>query len=98
MVKVVLIGFGGIAQLHRYAYWYFNKQGMPVQLVAACDTNPCAFSSMTEINLPLPGQIVNELPFATYTDWQQMLDEQKPDLVDICLPTKFHDTVTTAVL
>ena len=98
MLKVALIGFGGIAQLHRYAYWHYNKQGMPVRLVAACDANPQVFSSMTKINLPLPEPITDELPFAIYTDWQQMLDEQKPDLVDICLPTKFHDTVTIDIL
>lgn len=98
MIRVAIIGFGGIAQLHRYAYWYHNRSGMPIQLVAACDANPDAFVNISSINLPIPEEITNELPFAQYTDWKKMLDEQQPDLVDICLPTRFHESVTIAAL
>ena len=55
-----MIGFGGIAQAHRYAYWYFNKAGMPVQLIAACETDPEKFNTVTKINSPLRGEIQNE--------------------------------------
>ncbi len=98
LLKVAIIGFGGIAQAHRYAYWYYNKQGMPVRLVAACDTDPEKFKTMTKINIPLRGEIVNEEPFNTYTDWEEMIKTEKPDLVDICLPTKFHEPVAVKAL
>lgn len=94
MLKAVIIGFGGVAQAHRYAYWFHNKQGMSVQLVAACDADPAKFDTMTKINIPLKGEIVNELPFNKYTDWREMLEKEKPDIVDICLPTKFHESIS----
>lgn len=98
MVKVAMIGFGGIAQAHRYAYWYFNKAGMPVQLIAACDTDPEKFNTVTKINIPLRGEIQNELPFTPYTDWREMLKNEKPDMVDVCLPTPFHKAVVIEAL
>lgn len=98
MLKVAIIGFGGIAQSHRHAYWYHNKQGMPIRLVAACDTDPAKFRNMTVINIPLWSEITDELPFNEYTDWREMLEKEKPDLVDICLPTKFHNPIAIEVL
>lgn len=98
MLRVALIGFGGIAQLHRYGYWYQTCAGQPVELVAACDANPEAFRRMTVINLEIPNDLPLAPSFAEYTDWKQMLDEQKPDLVDICLPTCFHESVAVEVL
>lgn len=98
MLKVAMIGFGGIAQAHRYAYWDCNRRGLPIQLVAACDTDLEKFRTITKINLPTRGEITNELPFGQYTDWREMVEKEKPDLVDICLPTKFHEPMTVAVL
>ena len=98
MIKVAMIGFGGIAQAHRYAYWHFNKAGLPVQLIAACDADPEKFKTVTKINIPLRGEIQNELPFTAYSDWREMLEKEKPDLVDICLPTRFHKSVAIEAL
>ncbi len=97
MLKVAMIGFGGIAQIHRYAYWYHNRQGVPIRLVAACDKDPKKFEEATTINFSV-GTIEDELPFTQYSEWEEMLDKEKPDLVDICLPTKFHEAITVAVL
>ncbi len=98
MVRVAMIGFGGIAGAHRYAYWYFQKAGLPVRLVAAADTDPSKFTTITKINIALRGEMTDELPFHTYTDWREMLQKEQPDLVDICLPTFLHKPVTTEVL
>jgi len=99
MIRVAIVGFGGIAQIHRYAYYHHHKAGLPIQLVAACDANPDMFNSITKINLPIPGTIGEDEPaFEKYTDWEKMLDEVNPDLVDICLPTGFHEKVTIAAL
>lgn len=98
MIRVAMIGFGGIAQAHRYAYWLYNKQGMPVKLVAACDTDISRFHTVTKINIALRGEITDEIPFNQYTDWKEMLEKEQPDLVDICLPTKFHHVITNEVL
>ena len=98
MVKVAMIGFGGIAQAHRYAYWYYQKAGLPVRLVAAADTDPNKFQTVTKINIALRGDIVDELPFTAYSDWREMLDKEQPDVVDICLPTAFHKPVAIEAL
>ena len=98
MLKVAMIGFGGIAQAHRYAYWDCNRRGLPIQLVGACDTDLEKFRTITKINLPTKGEITNELPFGQYTDWREMVEKEQPDLVDICLPTKFHAPMAAAVM
>ena len=98
MVKVAMIGFGGIAQAHRYAYWYYQKAGLPVRLIAAADTDPNKFNTVTKINIALRGTIENELPFTAYTDWREMLEKEQPDVVDICLPTGFHKPVAIEAL
>lgn len=98
MLKVALVGFGGIAQIHRYVYWYVaEKLGKPVELVAAFDVNPAKFTEKTTINIPL-GEMTEEKPIHFYTDMDEMLEKEKPDFVDVCLPTKFHSSVTVDLL
>ncbi|MBO4979207.1 MAG: Gfo/Idh/MocA family oxidoreductase [Clostridia bacterium] len=98
MLKVVLVGFGGIAQIHRFVYWYVaEKLGKPVELVAAFDVNPAKFTEKTTINIPL-GEMTEEKPIHFYTDLDEMLDKEKPDFVDVCLPTKFHASMTIDLL
>ena len=96
-IKVAMIGFGGIAQLHRYAYWMLSKSGVPVKLIAACDSNPEKFRTKTRINLPLE-DFEEDGPFGEYYDMEEMLEKEKPDLVDICLPTRFHADTTIKLL
>jgi predicted dehydrogenase len=89
MINVVLVGFGGIAQAHRNSYDKLMNQGLPVKLKAACDINPERFVKAAEINLKIENagkkSVIN-----TYTDLEEMLAKEKPDLVDICLPTPLH--------
>jgi predicted dehydrogenase len=56
-------------------------------LVAAADTDPKALEA-----------IARTYKVQTYTDYEQMLDEAKPDLVSVAVPTRFHREVATAVL
>lgn len=98
MLKVAMVGFGGIAQIHRYVYWYVaEKLGKPVELVAAFDVNPAKFTEKTKINIPLE-EMPEDKPIHFYTDLDEMLEKEKPDFVDVCLPTKFHSSVTVDLL
>ncbi len=98
MLKVAMVGFGGIAQIHRYVYWYLaEKLGKPVELVAAFDVNPAKFTEKTTINIPL-GEMPEDKPIHFYTDLDEMLEKEKPDFVDVCLPTKFHASTTVDLL
>ena len=98
MLKVAIIGFGGIARLHQYAYRYHAYAGMPIKLVAACDVDPEIFRKNITINLDIPDDLPAPPPIAEYTDWRQMLDTEHPDLIDICLPTRFHEDVAVEAL
>ncbi len=88
-VKVALIGYGGIAKSHKKGYDILAEQNAPVKLVAICDINPAAFTSVTAINLGDAGDsaVAN---IATYTDIDKMLAEVEFDMADICLPTYLH--------
>jgi predicted dehydrogenase len=91
MINVGIIGFGGIAQAHRAAYEHLEKRGVPVRLLAACDTDPEQFKRKIEINLG-PAGTREGLSLSFYTELEEMLanSSQKLDLIDICLPTFLH--------
>jgi len=97
MLRVVLIGFGGIAQAHRNAYERLMSQNAPVLLTAACDINPERFVKATAINLAVDDSC-RKTALHTYTDLEEMLAQEKPDLVDICLPTPLHAATAVAML
>ena len=89
MIRVAMIGFGGIAQSHKKAYINLENQGLDVKLVAICDTDPEAFKRRIKINIDT-GEATLGGDFKTYTDLEEMLNNEEIDLIDICLPTPFH--------
>ena len=61
-VKVVIIGYGGIARVHNNSYFKLKDCGLPVELVAICDRDPARITAKLDFNLgndnmPLPGGI-----------------------------------------
>lgn len=75
MLKVGMIGMGGISQSHRKAW----AQIPEAQLVAVCDIRPEkaeAAGAATGANV--------------YTDFDAMLAAEALDILDICLPTYLH--------
>lgn len=96
MINAALIGFGGIAVSHRQAYANLERQGI-AKLVAACDVDPKAFDRKIKINLDTGTGILDEkLNF--YTDLDRMLEKEKIDLIDICLPTYLHAEYASRML
>ncbi len=91
MLKVGILGFGGIARSHRKGYEILAKEGAPVELVALCDINPEQFEKAVSINSGSDKTAVSpkEL-YHTYTDLEEMLEKEELDVVDICLPTYLH--------
>ncbi|MBQ8140971.1 MAG: Gfo/Idh/MocA family oxidoreductase [Clostridia bacterium] len=88
MIKSVLIGFGGIAQAHRSGYSKLAKDGK-IKLVAAYDICPERFEGNIEINLG-KAEINENENIKFYTDLEEMLAAEKPDMVDICIPSYLH--------
>jgi len=97
MIKVAMIGFGGIAQaVHYPAYIELEKQGK-VKLVAICDVDEAKFNQKMEINIGGSEVVIAE-DVKKYTDWKEMLSTEDVDMVDIAIPTYLHAPVTIEAL
>lgn len=72
MLKVALVGVGGISGAHIPAWEAMDD----VELVALCDVRPEQMEQYTEKNC--------------YTDFDDMIDNESIDILDICLPTYLH--------
>lgn len=88
-MKVCIIGFGGIARSHTASYFATMQEGKEQTLVGICDIDPKQFDRIVSINNSSDNGIDLD-QIHKYTDWEEMLDTEKPDLVDICLPTYLH--------
>ncbi|MEK7765515.1 MAG: Gfo/Idh/MocA family oxidoreductase, partial [bacterium] len=84
-IRVGVIGSGGIAQAVHFPGWQ-KTEG--VEIVACCDTREgTAREAARKFNVP-----------QVYTDFKQMLREQKLDAVSVCTPNAFHMAPTLAAL
>ena len=72
MLKVALVGVGGISGAHIPAW---NRMD-DAQLVALCDIRPAQMERYPEQR--------------HYTDFDEMLEREQIDILDICLPTYLH--------
>ncbi len=85
-IRVAVISAGMIANAaHIPAYRHLADR---VELVAVSDTNPVSAQQTAERH-GIPNW---------YTDTEQMLREQKPDLVSVCTPNRFHKENTMLAL
>ncbi len=97
MTKVAMIGFGGIAQsVHLPAHLKLEQEGRS-KLVAVCDVDHNRFEKAMEINIGGSELKLGD-DVKRYTDWQEMLDNEEVDMVDICVPTYLHAPIAKAVL
>ena len=96
MLNAAIIGFGGIAQLHKNAYHQLEKDGL-VRLVAACDVRKEAFTEHTKTNLGSVEHHTDE-SIRFYTDLEEMLAKETLDYVDICVPTYLHKDLAVKML
>ena len=96
MLKVGLIGFGGIAKAHRKAYANLEKLGK-AQLVCAYDIDPEAFDRKIKINID-DGKADLEEHITFYTDLDEMLAKEEIDFLDLCVPTFLHSKIASDML
>ena len=96
MLKAGLIGFGSISRAHRKAYLALEQQGI-VELVAACDVDPAAFSRTVQINIEDDTAPLQE-HLRYYTVLDDMLANEELDFVDVCLPTYLHAPTAVTLL
>lgn len=84
MLKVGLIGCGGIGAVHAKCWIYMNEK---TELAAVADANTEKAESIAKI-----------CGAAVYSDAEEMLKNEKLDVVDICLPTALHTRFATLAM
>ncbi len=97
ILKVALIGFGGIARAHYSGYRLLNQKNAPISLVAACDVNPAQFERYLKINTETE-QVKLDPSIHTYTDIDSLLANEEFDMADICLPSYLHKEYSVKLL
>ncbi len=83
MVKVAVIGVGSMGKNHARVYSELPE----AELVAVADSN----SKMVT-------DIAQRFGVAGYTDFQELLDKEKPAAVSIAVPTALHEEVAMAAM
>ena len=96
-MKICMLGFGGISKSHLHGYLASRDAGSEDTLGAVCDINPQQFVKPVKMNID-SGNSTLPADVHTYTDWEEMIDTEQPDIVDICLPTYLHCEYTCKVL
>lgn len=96
MIRTAMIGFGGIAQGHKNAHLKFEAEGRE-RLVAVCDIDPEQVKRRVKINLEEASEVSGG-HFNVYTDYNEMLEKEEIDLVDICVPSFLHAKIATEML
>jgi predicted dehydrogenase len=91
MLKVGLIGLGFMGRGHLQQYARLEKEGAPVKLAAVCDIEPSRLEGrdIATGNIGV-GNGVDLSGYAKYADYCEMIAKEKPDYVDIALPTYLH--------
>lgn len=86
-LKVGIIGLGGIC---RAAHMIGYREMDDVEIAAVCDINPEKIDTFRrEYNLP-------QVP--AFTDYQELLNVEGLDFVDICTPNYLHSIIAVAAL
>ncbi|MBM4430759.1 MAG: Gfo/Idh/MocA family oxidoreductase [Chloroflexi bacterium] len=83
VLKAAVIGVGMMGRNHARIYAQMGNS----RLVAAADTDAAALES-----------IERTYKVKVYTDYVQMLEQEKPDLVSVAVPTRLHREVALAVM
>lgn len=83
--RIAIVGCGGICRVaHLPAYAKMNN----AEIVALCDIKPEKAKALAE-----------QYGIAKiYTDYKEMLEKEKPDAVDLCLPNYLHSIVAVYAL
>ncbi len=94
-MKICVLGYGMIARSHVSGYLKTMRAGSEDKLVGVCDIR-------AERREALKDQLANFADVSgdvhSYADYNEMLEKEAPDIVDICLPTYMHRDFTVELL
>ena len=85
-LRVGVVGFGGIFNCAHKPTW---KASDKAQIVAICDINP---KKLEKAKAEFGGKV------QYFTDYKEMIDTIKPDVVDICTPNYVHSPIACYAL
>ena len=85
-LRVGVVGFGGIFNGAHKSTW---KTSAKAEIVAICDINP---KKLSKAKLEFGGKV------QYFTDYKEMIDTVKPDVVDICTPNYLHSPIACYAL
>ena len=89
MLRIGLLGFGGIGKsAHLPPHLMLTEEGIS-KLVAVCDIMPERFESDIKINTGSSSAILPE-EVHRYLSFEEMIEKEELDVIDICLPTFLH--------
>ena len=97
LIKVAIIGFGGIARFHYAAYANLKKSGFPIEVVAVCEKNTEGLFKEIKINLDCE-YVPLDKNTHIYTDVNELIKLEDFDMADICLPTFLHANIAVKLL
>ncbi|KKT04243.1 MAG: Oxidoreductase family, NAD-binding Rossmann fold protein [Parcubacteria group bacterium GW2011_GWA2_43_17] len=88
MINVGIVGCGMIGQVHFASYNSLKN----VRCVAVCDNNPAKFEKFGKIqgNIELKSNNSNIAQVRQYTNFEDMLKNEKLDVISIAVPTHLH--------
>ncbi len=100
MLKIGLVGLGGMGRGHLTKLEQLMAEGENIKLVALCDIDPHAFGKV-EASLNLQGMEKADYNFSNYHLYysvDDMLANEELDLVHVVVPTYEHSTIAIKVL
>ncbi|MBE6650551.1 MAG: Gfo/Idh/MocA family oxidoreductase [Ruminococcaceae bacterium] len=100
MLKMGLVGLGGMGRGHLTQLEKLMADGVGIELVALCDIDPKAFGKV-KTSLNLEGMEKSDYDFSKYHCYDnvdEMLANEKLDLVNVVVPTYEHSTVACKVM
>lgn len=86
MIKVAVIGCGAMGLMHLHCYKELSEK---VQVIAVADADP----NKTKSAVAISGADTK-----IYSDANVLIEQEKPDVIDICLPTFLHARFAKAAM
>ncbi len=83
MLKAVLVGVGGMGSWHFHVY----KNMKDLELTAVCD-----------VRMDMLKEKTAGMDIKLYSDFNEMIKAENPDIVDICTPTYLHKEMSIAAM
>lgn len=101
MLNIGLVGYGFMGHMHLENYVRMMREGMPIQVAAICDVRIDELKHEKvegNISTETDTSPIDLSVFRLYKDLEDMLQNEKLDVIDITLPTDLHADIACNLL